>query len=177
MKRIYYFLPFWLALILLIMFSSCAAHRAKICMTCPTKTVIKDSINYKTEYLPFDTLALISRHEGTESTFTDCDSLVKLLAANNNTITTKKDGVKSTIKLTPKGLSFKCETDSLLEIIHLLRIKETINKTHSEVIEVPKCDLEHISKMDSFFIIIGRAFCILLVVYLGYRVAKFYFKF
>lgn len=177
MKRRYYYLPYYFAALILLALNSCTAYKAKICLTCATNTVIKDSISYKTEYLPFDTLALISRHEGTESTFTDCDSLVKLLAANNNTITTKKDGVKSTIKLTPKGLSFKCETDSLLDIIKGLRIKETVNKTHSEIKEVPHCDLTHLTKMDSFFIILGRIFAGLLAVGVLFYAAKLYFKF
>ena len=117
-----YFLSALIAIILV----SCISEkkRAKICATCPivTEVVTKETIT------SFDTALYISR-TGKDLSFkandSDCCVLVSALytqmAANNGTITAKKDGIKSSIFKDKGALVFRCGADSLLEVLKGIR--------------------------------------------------------
>lgn len=162
MKKNYPYLPFILAgLILFLIFTSCEAYRRKICATCPIQQTQKDSIGKQvTIVTPFDTLAIISRHEGSPIIINDCPDKKRV-----DTITTHQDGIKEQVTEGPKGLKFTCETDSLMDVIRLLKIKvytphfTTITKT------VPaRCDKPHRTWFDDlcrYWLILcaGAVFC------------------
>lgn len=151
------YFPFLLtALIIFLLFlSSCTyEHRlAKWCARCPIKETIKDSLGApKIIEVPYDTLALISRHQGKEMTFNNCDSLYAVLAAHHGTITELQDGVKEIITGNPgKKISFRCETDSLKEVIRLLRSR--VEQPHYITITkevAARCELEHRNSWDGW---------------------------
>lgn len=154
------YIPFWLAAFaLLVLFTSCVTEkqRLRICKSCALSETRKDSIGKpEVTVTPFDTILWISRR-GKPQHFTNCDSLIKALAAGNGTITTRENGIRGTITGTRKGFTFACEVDSLKEVIRLLRSKITQPVFTTITKEVPaRCELHHLRKWDSFWIIMGR---------------------
>lgn len=159
-------------LTLLIALTSCRTSKETLI------TTITDSTSVKVESIPFDTLVWIKNHSGKEQEFTNCDSLYALLSRHSGTLVTKENGVKSTITNSGKRLVFKCQTDSLLAEIELL--KERITKEHTVVItkEVPaNCKKEHCTWIDGLY---KRGFWIytaLILVFVGFRYRKVIFPF
>jgi hypothetical protein len=132
----------------------------------PLRTTTKDSTSVVIRETPFDTLLWIKNHKGKDQVFSNCDSLLSLLS-KTGTLTTKSDGVKSTIIRTNKGIVFKCETDSLKEVIRLMKYEKRIDRIKEIIIEVPsKCTKEHSGWLDGFY---KRGFwvCFLLLVAIG----------
>jgi hypothetical protein len=133
-------------------FTSCISEkkRAKICASCP---VITEVVTHET-VTPFDTALYISK-TGKDLSFkandSDCCVLVTALyasmAANNGTITAKKDGIKSSIFKAKGVIVFRCEADSLKEIIKGLRTVKNTFKTETKVIE-KLCELDHRKWLD-----------------------------
>ncbi len=146
---------------------SCVTNkqRLRICQTCPIKieTHEKDSIGEpvvkKTLY---DSLLNVRNHQGATLVYTNCDSLVKtLLKAKDSTIIAVKDGVKSTISDKGGKITFKCETDSLKEVVRILKLQ--VNTPHYKIKETIKevparCEKEHIGWWDKLFIVCGKIF-------------------
>lgn len=171
-----YYLPFILAAIILLLLNSCITQnrRARICAACPIKEMITDSVGQpKATYTPYDTLALIKRHRGDSISFIDCPDLVIQLDKNNDTITTIKDGIKEQVIKGPKGIKFTCETDSLKDVIGLLRKQLEIPHYRNITKYVPvECKKEHRIWLDTvsrywLFICLGG-----LIVFLGVKFRK-----
>jgi len=108
----------------------------------------------------FDSTLWIAKHKGKDQEFANCDSIYAMLSRHSNTLTTIDNGVRSTITGVGKRLVFKCETDSLKEVIKLL--KQKVNTPHFKTItrEVPaRCEKEHKTSFDGFtnwfFYIVG----------------------
>lgn len=176
MRKAKYYLPFILAALILLLLNSCITQnrRARICATCPIKETITDSVGQpKATYTPYDTLALIKRHRGDSISFIDCPDMVKQLKKNNDTITTIQDGIKEQITDGPKGIKFNCETDSLKELIGLLRKQLDIPHYHNVKEYVPvDCKKEHRTWLDTvsrywLFICLGG-----LIVFLAIKFRK-----
>ena len=83
-----------------------------------------------------------------ENDSSDCcilvNALMEAMAESNDTIKAKKDGIKSSIfKDKAKGkIVFRCEADSLKEVIKGLRTVKITDKKETKVIE-KLCQLEH----------------------------------
>lgn len=138
----------------------------------PLTVTTKDSTFEK--QTPFDTLALIKRHKGKDHTFLNCDSLYKLLAINAGTITSKQDGVRSTITKQKNGsIRFRCETDSLMEVIRLTRIEK--NRVITTVKEVrANCERRHITDFEIFRLMVGTITLVILGLWLLLKVLSNY---
>lgn len=131
-----------IALMVPLLFSCISENkRLAICASCPQLITYKDSVH-----------EVITRHDTTiyitqkgDSIFVPCDSLVFTKVNNVN-------GIKSTIIKGKKGITFKCEADSLKAIISGLN--KTISKVSShyevKVIE-KKCQLDHVKWYNKFF--------------------------
>lgn len=129
-------------------------QRLKICQSCTLAS--KDSVRVVTTVTPFDTALYVSQM-GKDISFNidsnNCcqlvDTLFSMMARSNGTITAKENGVKSSIFTKNNKLTFRCEADSLKNVITLLR-KEI--ETSREVVKVvpARCDLEHRTKFDGF---------------------------
>lgn len=173
MKRLRY-LPFQitiaiLVIIVLMCFASCKAYKDKICMSCPTKTIIKDSIWIK------ETVRVDTHYKSVPGPVqwlkSPCDSNGNLKPIN---IVTKKNGLKSTIKSVGNDLHVNCDADSLQELVTTLLIENNI--LHSEIIEVPTCHKTHKTDNDIFWIKVGKWFLGLLIFYIILRILKKYLK-
>jgi hypothetical protein len=82
------------ALLLAILMILAIVHMSSCKSQKPLSISTKDSTSHTLKQIPFDSLVWIKNHSGKEQVFTNCDSLLKSLAANQNTLTTSKDGVK-----------------------------------------------------------------------------------
>lgn len=176
-KHLKYFLPFYLGLLFfLILLNSCITEkkRAKICKTCTIK--IKDSIHEVVTVTPFDTTLFLSGIKSNPIEVANCDSLMKLLAKNNNTVTLKEKGIKPIIIKTPTGLKFYCESDSLKKVITLLKSTKQKTRVYYEQVE-SKCKLEHLSWWDNFWIKLGRFETLIILFFIGFKAFKYYHKF
>lgn len=113
--------------------------------------MVKDSVGTpQITATPFDTAALISRHAGKNMSFKDCPELDAELVSQH-TITTVQDGIKEEIIETPTGITFKCETDSLKDIIRLLKVQVSIPHYITITKEVAaRCDKEHRTDFDGW---------------------------
>ncbi len=156
-------------LTILTLFSSCQAYKKKICLQCPTRTEIKDTTIYK-ETVKYDT-SYFSIPGPTITVESPCDSLGRLKSFK---VVEKKNGLISTVQNIGGNIVADCNADSLMKVNK--ELTKEINQFRSEIREVPHCDLEHVSKMDSFFIILGRIFLVFLFLLLIRLVLKYYFK-
>lgn len=149
--------------------SSCKAYKDKICLSCPTKIEIKDTTIYK-EKIKHDTEYVSV--PGPEILIpSPCDSTGKLKPFKR---TERKNGLISTVENINGYIVAKCDADSLMRVNKTL--ERTIERFRSEVREVPTCHLEHISKMDNFFIILGRILSVIILLLLVYVILKFWLK-
>lgn len=160
----YLFLAF-ISVIVIVFLASCITQnrRDRICATCQLKETITDSTGTPVVHAtPFDTALWIINHQGKEMNFKDCPELDRQLVSQG-TITAVQNGIRETITRTAKGITFKCETDSLKQIIRLLRIQ--ISTPHYRVVirDVPAhCTLNHRTGFDDlcrwvFWILCGAA--------------------
>ena len=163
-------------LISLIAFSCNSPKRiAKICATCPTKTIIKDSTHVEIKerlvnvfitdtfnyYLPNPCAKL-------------CDSVGNLKPNFKAEIKSTK-GTKINLFVKDNQLHFVDVIDSLKRIITVN--DSIISRFSSKVIELPaQCKLEHLSWWDKLWIKLGRFWALILILFLGYRIVKFYIK-
>lgn len=169
------------ALILFSALSSCVTEkqRQKILKTCPVASTenIKDStwtkieiqhdttyisISGPTQYLPSPCATL-------------CDSLGNLKPFK---IESKKNGIKQSLESQGNTLVQKCDVDSLLRVNEekTIQINRLIQKEKETQVH-ENCKLDHISKMDSFFIISGRILILIILIYVVFRIVKMYLKF
>lgn len=121
--------------------------------------------------IEFDTLKIPYPVQG-ETVYlqSPCDSLGKLKPIN---ITKTKNGITSSIKSIGNTLVFDCKEDSLMYIIETQkRVIETFEKDTKIVQE--DCKREHLTKLDSFWIITGRWLLGILIAYILLRVFKTY---
>lgn len=134
----------------------------RLCSKCPSSIVVKDSVHTTITNNYYDSLLYYKNRVGKPIIVeTDCDSLVKLLAANNNTLVSKDNGIKTSVIKTSKGFIFKCETDSLKQLVQLLKQKIETNrvKATTETIKVPAlCDKQHLDWWDKALIVCGKIF-------------------
>lgn len=141
-------------LVLILLLTSCISEkkRAKRCASCPvvTEVVTVEKIT------SFDTALYISKMGKDlifENDSSDCcvlvNALMEAMAESNDTIKAKKDGIKSSIfKDKAKGkIVFRCEADTLKEVIKALRTVKTTSKIETKIIEKP-CELEHRNWID-----------------------------
>ena len=166
-------------------FSSCISEkkRQEICRTCALKieTKTRDSIGEPTvKKSKYDSLVNVANRAGRTFKYKNCDSLMKALHQSpDSSISATENGVKGTISGKGGNLTFKCETDSLKAVIAMLRLE--ISRPHyrfiDKIVEVPaRCELEHLSKWDSFFIITGRIlWCILILSGIGWLIKRRFF--
>ena len=142
----------------IILLSSCISQkqRQKICSECPV--IIKDSIREVIKVTSFDTTLFISQM-GKDLQFDyagDCckvmDSLFAEMGRSNGTITAVNNGIKSSIFKKGKEIVFRCEADSLRDVIKGLRIqieKSTV-EVKTEVLPAKSCEKQHRTKFDDF---------------------------
>jgi hypothetical protein len=153
--------------ILIMVATSCVSEkrRGKICATCPVKTDTKvvDSSAYRELNDLYDTLVEYKKRTGQPIFIKgNCDSLLKALTANHNTITTKsKEGVKTSIIKTDTGFLIKCDVDAYKDTIKALRktiwnehFKKTVIETTLPPVEVERA----LTWWQKFFIVCGKIF-------------------
>lgn len=131
------------SLILIILFTSCLTQkqRDKVCASCPI--VIKDSIREVIKTTSFDTTLFIStlgkdlQFDYTSSCCQVMDSLFAQMGRSNGTITAVDNGIKSSIFKRDKKIVFRCEADSLKEVIKGLRttIEKYETKTETRIVK------------------------------------------
>lgn len=173
MKRLKYFpLQVLIAILAVVVFMCCAgceAYKAKICMSCPTKTIIKDSIWTK------ETTKTDSFYKEVKGPVqwlkSPCDEKGNLKPIN---ITERKNGLVETIKSQGNDLIVNCDADSLKELNKTLTIE--INRLHSEIKEVPVCNRRHLTDNDIFWIKVGKWLFWILIGYVLLRLLKIYLK-
>lgn len=163
-------------IILSVLLSSCVTEkqRQRILSDCPTNsTETSSDSTWKKETVKYDSVFVeivgpIRYFASPCATL--CDSLGNIKTFK---IETKKNGIKQTLQGVGNVLVQKCDIDSLLrvnsekttEINRLIqKVKET--QVHSD------CKLDHVSRLDSFFIITGRISLLILLIYALYRVLK-----
>lgn len=137
------------AILVIASMQSCVTQkqRERILKDCPIK--IETKTTTETVVTPFDTTLFLKGYKGKEITAPNCDSLLKMIAANGGTLQTEENGVISTITHSNGVITFKCETDSLKAVITLL--KKQIKERSESLVTVPaKCEKEHVTKWDSF---------------------------
>lgn len=99
-----------------------------------------------------------------------CDSLGNLKPVNRSG---SKNGLTSSVTTVGNVLKFDCKEDSLMYIIETQkRVIETFEKDTKIVQE--DCKREHLSKLDSFWIITGRWLLGILIAYILLKVFKTY---
>lgn len=132
--------------------------RAKICAACPQTSIVKDSITEKVT--PFDTLLFISQNGNAISLpylkypLQIVDSLNKLLAKHNGTVSTNNAGIVTTITRSNGRIHFSCKADSLAYLLKIERAKTVRTVVKTIFKEVPKhcpeCTKPHKSGFDAF---------------------------
>lgn len=167
-----------LYILLLFTLVSCKAYKERICSECPvvTKDVIikKDTTIFKTDTIkiPFAVQGPIQYLENPCKAL--CDSLGRLKPFE---IKKKTNGITGTIKSVGNSIAFDCKTDSLIEIIktrdRTISILE--NKQDTKVIQ-EQCKREHLTKMDSYWIITGRWLFGLLILIILIKLFKTYLQ-
>lgn len=99
-----------------------------------------------------------------------CDSLGKLKPVN---ITTKKNGIKTSVRSIGGSLAVDCGTDSLLYIIETQ--KRVINQFEgSKIVIKEPCDKEHIGRIQSFWIVTGMALLGFILFQIAIRILSTY---
>lgn len=158
-------LSFFIAMLgvaIMLYFSSCLTPNkiAKICATCPAVSIYQsDSIVHENK--PFDTTIYIKRYgEDIAVKFNtmygnSIKDLIDRLQASNDTISTLKNGIKTSLIKTTHGFKCKCAADSLMVILQLERENKTVYKVKTIVKEVPKhcppCNIKHRNRADGFY--------------------------
>ncbi len=163
--------------ILILLLSSCISEkkRQEICSQC--QIVIKDSIREVIKTTSFDTTLFIStlgkdlQFDYTANCCQTMDSLFAEMGRSNGTITAVDNGIKSSIFKKDKKIVFRCEADSLREVIKGLRtlVEKSETKIETKVLPAPPCDKPHKDWLDKydrpwFFISL-----FLLLLYLGIK--------
>lgn len=164
-----------IALIFLI--SSCVTEkkRLQICAACPLKIERKDSIVVKDSIRE---VPVIVHHTITVSTPNPCaelcDEYGKLKPGFSRTIPGKK-GTSGRMFTRNDSLLIEVMVDSVHAMAKVMH--RTIKKYSSTHVEVPaRCQLDHVSKWDSFFIITGRILWGLLILFcIGWYLKKKFF--
>lgn len=148
----------------------------RLCSKCPSKEFVKDSTSIAVTNNYYDSLLYYKNRVGKPIVVeANCDSLLKLLAVNNNTLVSIDNGIKTSVIKTNKGFIFKCETDSLKQLVQLLKQKIETNrtKTTEKTIEVPVyCEKQHLDWLDKILIVCGKIFIFLVfgvVIYFGFK--------
>jgi hypothetical protein len=169
-----YYIPFLLAaIIILAMFSSCISQkrRDKICLTCATKTTIKDTTIVK-ETIRYDTTYLTIQGP-TEYLESPCDALCDSLGHLKPFYRVSvKNGIKQSLTSVGNVLVQKCDVDSLLNVNSVLT--KEIDHLRSVVIEVPTCHKAHKTDNDIFWIKVGKWLFWILIGYVALRFLKIY---
>lgn len=162
--------------------------RAKICATCALTNSVRDSVVTKDSVAktPVAKTLTITLHDtiryATQNPCADlCDSLGRLKASFTREIKSDK-GTKLKVFVQGNELVFRDVIDSLKKVIHFqdtaITHYQTVSKFHSEIKQEPaRCDKEHLTKLDSFFIITGRILWILFIGFLILKGIKYYRKF
>lgn len=163
---------------LAVFLTSCNSQKRmnRLCAKCVAKEIVKDSTNTTVTNNYYDSL-LYYKNRTAKPIIVDgnCDSLVKLLATHNNTLVSVDNGIKTSVIKTNKGFIFKCETDSLKQLVQLLKQKIETNtiKTIEKTIEVPVyCDKKHLDWWDKILIVCGKIFVFLafgVAIYFGFK--------
>lgn len=162
---------------LIFMITSCVTEkkRLQICKSCPLKIERKDSIVYKDSIrnvpvIVSHTIAVQTPNPCAEL----CDENGKLRSGFSRTIPGKK-GTSARMFTRNDSVLFEAMADSVDAMAQV--VERTIEKYSSTHEQVPaRCELEHLSKWDSFFIITGRILWgILILVSIGWYIKKKFF--
>lgn len=148
--------------------TSCQAYKRKICLSCATNTVIKDSVSVK-ETVKYDT-TYVSISGPTITIKSPCDSLGNLKPFKQ---TKTVNGVRQVIEGKDNTITAKCDIDSLLQVNK--ELTKEISRFHSVVKEVPRCDIDHRTRFDGFTYWWFWITASILGGYLVYRVVRAYF--
>ena len=141
-----------LPLFLLLLLSSCAAHRAKICKTC-TLNQITTTDTIRTETVRIDTLVFETENPCKEL----CDSAGNLKPFSRDL---KSDKGKAIVLYTRNNKLNVKESDTVKTEY------KTIVKTITR--EFPsRCDKEHLTKCKSFFIVSGKIAWVIILILIG----------
>jgi hypothetical protein len=146
--------------------SSCAAHRARICNTCPEKIVRHDSIVEKIVEVP---VTLPPVPGPTLYIKSPCDSAGKL---KTFTIEKKQNGIKTTVKATPEGLEITSNLEDSTKTKVPVKQKEIYSKTESIIAQKEPCINER-TAWDGFYKIGFWIYsCVLALVVGGWYIKK-----
>jgi hypothetical protein len=123
----------------------------------------KDSISEHTEIVYKDTTLYISSPKDSIIINNPCDTVFHIVK--------KQNGLKMAVNSSKGKLTFTCEADSLKAVIKSLQISK--QKFQLRTIEKK---VNELTKWQSFLIVSAYIFFTILLIYLGFKLLKLYFK-
>jgi hypothetical protein len=123
----------------------------------------KDSISEHTEIVYKDTTLYISSPKDSIVIKNICDTVFHIVK--------KQNGLKMAVNSSKGKLTFTCEADSLKAVIKSLQISK--QKFQLRTIEKK---VNELTKWQSFLIVSAYIFFAILLIYLGFKLLKLYFK-
>lgn len=154
---------------------SCVSEkkRLRICQTCPLKIERHDSVVYKDSIRNVPVIVSTTIAVQTPNPCAElCDSAGKLKPGFNRIIPGKK-GTSARMFTRNDSLIFEALNDSVKAMAEVRdRTIEKYSSTHEQV--PARCELEHLTKWDSFFIITGRILWLILLIILAWQILKRY---
>jgi hypothetical protein len=123
----------------------------------------KDSISEHTEIVYKDTTLYISSPKDSIIINNPCDTIIHIVK--------KQNGLKMAVNSSKGKLTFTCEADSLKAVIKTLQTTKA--KYQLRTIEKK---VNELTKWQSFLIVSAYIFFTILLIYLGFKLLKLYFK-
>jgi len=123
----------------------------------------KDSISEHTEIVYKDTTLYISSPKDSIIINNPCDTVFHIVK--------KQNGLKMAVNSSKGKLTFTCEADSLKAVIKTLQTTKA--KFQLRTIEKK---VNELTKWQSFLIVSAYIFFTILLIYLGFKLLKLYFK-
>lgn len=151
--------------------------RLEICKSCTLNQITKDSTGVDEVVNTWrDSAIYWKSKQGKTIHVNDCDSLIEQLN-NKGSIVSDSNGIKAIIEKkvgSKRGFTFRCESDSLKQVIKLLKQQVKLNHFKTIIKEMPaRCQLEHLTKWDSFWIRVGQILSGLIgIAVVGFGVSK-----
>ena len=158
--RWFIFVMFLVMCILIWCMTSCGVlknhYLQKYCLS-------KDSISEHTEIVYKDTTLYISSPKDSIIVNNPCDTVFHIVK--------KQNGLKMAVNSSKGKLTFTCEADSLKAVIKTLQTTKA--KFQLRTIEKK---VNELTKWQSFLIVSAYIFFTILLIYLGFKLLKLYFK-
>lgn len=158
--RWFIFVMFLVMCILIWCMTSCGVlknhYLQKYCLS-------KDSISEHTEIVYKDTTLYISSPKDSIIINNPCDTVFHIVK--------KQNGLKMAVNSSKGKLTFTCEADSLKAVIKTLQT----TKAKFQLRTVEK-KVNELTKWQSFLIVSAYIFFAILLIYLGFKLLKLYFK-